>query len=125
MTSVATDRKAFRWVLAGLGLFALIISLNPRRGIDLRVYLTAAERFWAHQPLYQEADGPMPFKYAPAAAWLFSPFTLLPARLGPREPIVTGGRVRCAESRSPSRDREMAPPMRARGSFGRKLHELP
>ena len=58
---------------------ALVLALNPRRGVDFRIYLLAAERFVAGEDLYPLADGTMPFKYAPLTAPLFLPLTLPPA----------------------------------------------
>jgi hypothetical protein len=73
--------RSSRWALGALGIVAVVLALNPSRGVDLRVYILAANRFWTHIPLYQDADGPMPFKYSPAAAWLFSPMLFVPPRL--------------------------------------------
>lgn len=74
-----------RWALWGLLLVLAVVAValgqHPRRGMDFRVYLTAAERFLAGADLYPLSDGAMPFKYAPVAAPLFLPFALLPARL--------------------------------------------
>lgn len=58
---------------------AVALGAHPRRAIDLKVYLLAAERFLDAAPLYRHTDGAMPFKYAPATAWLFAPLTLLPS----------------------------------------------
>ncbi|RJS20073.1 hypothetical protein DRW03_20100 [Corallococcus sp. H22C18031201] len=74
-----------RWVgwgvLAVLAVMAVALGQHPRRGVDFRVYLTAAERFLEGSDLYRVADGTMPFKYAPVTAPLFIPFLVLPARL--------------------------------------------
>lgn len=78
-----THRRAQQvwWVLiATLVVVGAAVGSRPRRGADFRVYLTAAERFTAGEDLYREADGKMPFKYAPASAALFAPFTLLDRR---------------------------------------------
>jgi hypothetical protein len=74
-------RWALWGLLAGLAVLAVALGQHPRRGLDFRVYLTAAERFLAGAELYPLSDGHMPFKYAPVAAPLFLPFALLPARL--------------------------------------------
>ncbi len=71
---------AFRALLLVLAVLAVVLGQHPRRGLDFRVYLLAAERFLAGVDLYPASDGPMPFKYAPLTAPLFLPFTLLPAR---------------------------------------------
>lgn len=71
---------AFLALLLGLAVLAVALGQHPRRGLDFRVYLLAAERFLAGTELYPVSDGPMPFKYAPLTAPLFLPFTLLPAR---------------------------------------------
>ncbi|WP_234065753.1 glycosyltransferase family 87 protein [Myxococcus stipitatus] len=77
--------KWARWlwwlVLAVLLVAAVAVGQHPRRGVDFRVYLTAAERFLEGTDLYRVSDGTMPFKYAPITAPLFLPFTVLPARL--------------------------------------------
>jgi len=77
--------KWARWlwwlVLAVLLVAAVAVGQHPRRGVDFRVYLTAAERFLEGTDLYRVSDGTMPFKYAPTTAPLFLPFTVLPARL--------------------------------------------
>ncbi|XXF78446.1 glycosyltransferase family 87 protein [Myxococcaceae bacterium GXIMD 01537] len=74
-----------RWVmwglLLGLAVLAVALGQHPRRGVDFRVYLLAAERFLSGMDLYPVSDGTMPFKYAPVAAPFFLPFALLPARL--------------------------------------------
>lgn len=82
----ATARVPVRLMTVGvwiamLALFAAAVALgaHPRRAIDLKVYLLAAERFVDAAPLYRHTDGAMPFKYAPATAWLFAPLTLLPS----------------------------------------------
>ncbi|WP_224372015.1 glycosyltransferase family 87 protein [Hyalangium versicolor] len=71
---------AFRVLLLVLAVLAVVLGQHPRRGLDFRVYLLAAERFLAGADLYPAGDGFMPFKYAPLTAPLFLPFTLLPAR---------------------------------------------
>lgn len=85
LATPARAEAAPRWVLWGLllGLAVLAVALgqHPRRGVDFRVYLTAAERFLAGAALYPVTDGTMPFKYAPVAAPFFLPFALLPARV--------------------------------------------
>ncbi|MBX5483860.1 MAG: DUF2029 domain-containing protein [Myxococcaceae bacterium] len=84
LSSFSPAERRARWIaaLTALALVALAIALgaNPRRGIDLRVYLTAASRFLDGSPLYRASDGAMPFKYAPPGAWLFIPLLALPAR---------------------------------------------
>jgi hypothetical protein len=76
---------AGRWAFAGavllLAAWGVVLGLNPRRAGDLHLYALAARRFWAGLPLYPASDGLISFKYAPAAAWLFTPFALLPAGL--------------------------------------------
>ncbi|ATB44733.1 glycosyltransferase family 87 protein [Corallococcus macrosporus] len=67
-------------MLAVLAVAAVAVGQHPRRGVDFRVYLMAAERFWEASDIYRLSDGHMPFKYAPITAPLFLPFTLLPAR---------------------------------------------
>lgn len=83
-TETASDTWArrFWWlVLAVLAVAAVAVGQHPRRGVDFRVYLTAAERFLEATDLYRVSDGTMPFKYAPITAPLFIPFTVLPARV--------------------------------------------
>ncbi|MDY7226339.1 glycosyltransferase family 87 protein [Hyalangium rubrum] len=72
---------AFGALLLVLAVMAVVLGQHPRRGLDFRVYLLAAERFLAGADLYLASDGIMPFKYAPLTAPLFLPFTLLPARV--------------------------------------------
>ncbi|WP_224240348.1 glycosyltransferase 87 family protein [Hyalangium gracile] len=79
--SSAAPEWAFRVLLLGLAVLAVVLGQHPRRGLDFRVYLLAAERFLAGADLYPVSDGFMPFKYAPLTAPLFLPFTLLPARV--------------------------------------------
>ncbi|XSE99344.1 glycosyltransferase family 87 protein [Pseudomyxococcus flavus] len=74
------DRWAWWLVLLGLAIAAVAVGQHPRRGVDFRVYLMAAERFLEGTDIYRLSDGTMPFKYAPITAPLFLPFTLLPAR---------------------------------------------
>ena len=81
----APGATAGRWAFAGIVLllagWGVVLGLNPRRAGDLHLYSLAARRFWAGLPLYPPSDGLISFKYAPAAAWLFTPFALLPAGL--------------------------------------------
>jgi len=79
--AAAVPRWAFPALLLGLAVLAVVLGQHPRRGLDFRVYLVAAERFLAGTELYPATDGFMPFKYAPLTAPLFIPFTLLPARV--------------------------------------------
>ncbi|WP_228565668.1 glycosyltransferase family 87 protein, partial [Myxococcus sp. AB036A] len=83
-TSIGVSARWARWawwlVLAVLAVAAIAVGQHPRRGVDFRVYLMAAERFWEATDIYRLSDGHMPFKYAPITAPLFLPFTLLPAR---------------------------------------------
>src|SRR5687768_4153440 len=72
--------RAFLLLVLVLAVLAVVLGQHPRRGLDFRVYLLAAERFLAGAELYPASDGFMPFKYAPLTAPLFLPFTLLPAR---------------------------------------------
>jgi hypothetical protein len=77
----SAPRWAFYALLLVLAVLAVVLGQHPRRGLDFRVYLLAAERFLAGAELYPATDGFMPFKYAPLTAPLFIPFTLLPARI--------------------------------------------
>jgi hypothetical protein len=74
-------RWAFYGLLLVLAVLAVVLGQHPRRALDFRVYLLAAERFLAGAELYPATDGFMPFKYAPLTAPLFLPFTLVPARV--------------------------------------------
>ncbi|SEM85463.1 Protein of unknown function [Stigmatella aurantiaca] len=76
-----TPQWVFWALMLGLAVLAVALGQHPRRGVDFRVYLLAAERFLAGVALYPVSDGTMPFKYAPVTAPLFLPFTLLPARV--------------------------------------------
>ncbi len=76
----STPLRAFLVLLLGLAVLGVVLGQHPRRALDFRIYLLAAERFLAGADLYPISDGPMPFKYAPLTAPLFLPFTLLPAR---------------------------------------------
>ncbi|RKH07791.1 DUF2029 domain-containing protein [Corallococcus sp. CA047B] len=67
-------------LLLVLAVAAVAVGQHPRRGVDFRVYLTAAERFREGTDLYRAEDGTMPFKYAPVTAPLFLPFTAVPPR---------------------------------------------
>lgn len=78
--SLRLARHAWTLVLVLLCALAVAKGLSRRAGLDLRVYLAAAERFVEGSALYREADGHMPFKYAPPAAALFVPLALVPAR---------------------------------------------
>ncbi|MFY2556378.1 glycosyltransferase family 87 protein [Corallococcus terminator] len=84
-TAKYTSTKWARWlwwlVLAVLLVAAVAVGQHPRRGVDFRVYLTAAERFIEGTDLYRVSDGTMPFKYAPVTTPLFIPFSVLPPRL--------------------------------------------
>ncbi len=82
------ERPAYTWargfwwlVLAVLIVAAVAVGQHPRRGVDFRVYLIAAERFLEGTDLYRVSDGTMPFKYAPVTAPLFIPFSFFPARV--------------------------------------------
>jgi hypothetical protein len=79
--AASAPRWAFQALLLGLAVLAVVLGQHPRRGLDFRVYLVAAERFLAGAELYPATDGFMPFKYAPLTAPLFVPFTLVPARV--------------------------------------------
>lgn len=104
---------AFLALLLGLAVLAVALGQHPRRGLDFRVYLLAAERFLAGAELYPVSDGPMPFKYAPLTAPLFLPFTLLPARaaaaLWNLGAVVALGALARLASRSEPAPRERAP----------------
>jgi hypothetical protein len=81
--SLASPRASLKveWALLfALAVAAVAVGQHPRRGVDFRVYLTAAERFREGTDLYRVDDGAMPFKYAPVTAPLFLPFTALPPR---------------------------------------------
>src|SRR4051794_15111254 len=80
VSAFSTPQGLFRALLLGLAVLAVVLGQHPRRALDFRVYLLAAERFLAGANLYPPSDGFMPFKYAPVTAPLFLPFTLLPAR---------------------------------------------
>jgi len=70
--------SAYGWValvLAGLALQAWF----SKNGADLAVFELAGRRALSGQELYR-LDEAMPFKYSPAAAFLLSPFALLPHR---------------------------------------------
>jgi hypothetical protein len=75
----APGRSAFTAAVLLLAAWGVLLGLNPRRAGDLHLYALAARRFWAALPLYPASDGLISFKYAPAAAWLFTPVALLPA----------------------------------------------
>lgn len=77
---VLAARLAWGALLAGLAILAVGKALHPRFTVDLNVYLLAAERFTDGTTLYQAVDGTMPFKYAPAVAWLFVPLAMLPGK---------------------------------------------
>jgi hypothetical protein len=65
------------------GLYTLL-RLNRSELVDFVVPRTAAMRFVAHEPLYRPDDGHYQYKYLPAFAALFVPFTWLgkePAQL--------------------------------------------
>src|SRR5437870_13435807 len=72
-------RRAFAAALLLLAAWGAVLGLNPRRAGDLHLYALAAQRFWAGLPLYPASDGLISFEYAPAAAWLFTPFAVFPA----------------------------------------------
>jgi Glycosyltransferase family 87 len=77
-------RASARWLAAWIAVLAALASVgatlgaNPRRAIDLGVYLQASRRFVAGEPLYRASDGALPFKYAPPAAAFFAPLASLP-----------------------------------------------
>ena len=50
-------------------------------GSDFHVYYLAGHRALTGAPLYQLADGPLPFKYHPTWALLFGAVSVLPERL--------------------------------------------
>lgn len=73
----SVDRRG--WLL----LFAVLLFMSVHAWVikpllDYEVFHTAAARFFEGGPLYREADGDMPFKYAPIVAMLLSPLALLP-----------------------------------------------
>src|SRR5262245_16413565 len=73
-TPSSAPEWAFRALPGVLAVLAVVLGQHPRRGLDFRVYLLAAERFLAGADLYAASDGIMPFKYAPLTAPLFLPF---------------------------------------------------
>jgi hypothetical protein len=75
-----TARWCWYALLVALAAWGAALGMNPRRAGDLHIYLTAAQRFWRGVELYPQADAAWPFKYAPAAASLFLPLSVLPAR---------------------------------------------
>jgi hypothetical protein len=81
VAAMTTPQGLFRALLLVLAVLAVLLGQHPRRALDFRVYLLAAERFLAGEALYPMSDGFMPFKYAPVTAPLFLPFTLVPARV--------------------------------------------
>ncbi|MCY1076900.1 glycosyltransferase family 87 protein [Archangium lansingense] len=81
VAALFTPQGLFWALLLVLAVQAVILGQHPRRALDFRVYLLAAERFLAGAALYPPSDGFMPFKYAPVTAPLFLPFTLVPARV--------------------------------------------
>ncbi|RKH00201.1 DUF2029 domain-containing protein [Corallococcus sp. CA053C] len=80
-SSVRASLKVEWALLLVLAVAAVAVGQHPRRGVDFRVYLTAAERFREGTDLYRAEDGTMPFKYAPVTAPLFLPFTVVPPRV--------------------------------------------
>ncbi len=81
--STAARGERLRWAVGLLFLgLGLAFALNPRRCIDFTVFRTAGARWLAGTSLYQAADGPMPFKYAPPAALLLAPWALLSRSVG-------------------------------------------
>ncbi|XXF76132.1 glycosyltransferase family 87 protein [Myxococcaceae bacterium GXIMD 01537] len=66
------------WVLlGGLLLLNAVHAWVYKQQEDFAVFHRAGARFLAGEPLYQLADGYMPFKYAPVVALLFAPLSLL------------------------------------------------
>ena len=64
-----------------LGVVAVhLVTARPYDGRDLEVLLTAGERALRAEPLYRLSDGHWCFKYAPPAALLLAPLSLLPSR---------------------------------------------
>ena len=61
------------WILANVGIAALAL-LKPLLP-STRIFMAASLDWWAGEPLYASASG---FLHLPAAAVLFSPFSLLP-----------------------------------------------
>ena len=55
-----------------------LVRRNRSELVDFVVPRTAAMRFAAHEPLYRPEDGHYQYKYLPAFAGLFIPFTWLP-----------------------------------------------
>jgi hypothetical protein len=76
---VTGDQVMWAALVFGLVIAAAVLGLNPRRGTDFHIYQRAAQRFWDAKPLYPVSDGAMPFKYAPAVAWMFSWAAQLPS----------------------------------------------
>jgi hypothetical protein len=57
---------------------ALLLARGAQSGIDFHVFYQAGVRLRAGIPIYQLADGWMPFKYFPAWPVLFAGFTFVP-----------------------------------------------
>lgn len=72
--------RAFALALLALAAHGATLAAAGR-GFDFSLYVRAAGRFLHGEAFYPAGDGPFIFKYAPAVAWLFAPFTLLPLRL--------------------------------------------
>jgi hypothetical protein len=72
--------RAFALALLALAAHGATLAVAGR-GFDFSIFVRAADRFLHGEALYPAGDGPWVFKYSPAAAWLFAPFTLLPLRL--------------------------------------------
>ncbi len=104
---------AFRALLLGLAVLAVVLGQHPRRGLDFRIYLLTAERFLEGADLYASGDSGMPFLYSPLTAPLFLPFTLLPVRLSTAlwnlGTILALGAVARLTSRAPPGPGERAP----------------
>ena len=67
-------------VVVGLGTATVVLALAERPMGDLRVYLAAADRLAAGQPLYPSSDEPFnQYWYSPWLAAAFIPLTLLPS----------------------------------------------
>src|SRR5262245_35826766 len=79
--SATLRNKPFAWPLVFVLIAATIyVAARSKRDLtDFNVYLIAAERVLAGEPLYRDTDGFYQFKYLPAFALFVSPLTWLPA----------------------------------------------
>jgi len=75
------------WFVYGL-LFAIIVAVDPVNRTVTHEYRGAAMGWWAGQPIYEMGEGG--YLYLPQAGILYTPYALLPLRVG--EPLwrITG-----------------------------------